>query len=310
MARVEGWASVVHGQASGVGALETVNRRASGDDMDAAVAVDTIVTTGMNPGSAIGIEGVPNLRDLGGWAASGGKVVSGQVYRSAEFSALAGSAATQFASLGIRTVYDLRTAGEREANANVVPAGTEYIIFDILADRPGAGPAQMLQVLSDPKAAEQLLGDGKAVAMFEESYRQFLSLPSANTGYRQFFSIISEKEHRPAVFHCTTGKDRTGWAAAALLMLLGVSDEDVMKDYLLTNDSLVPALQPMVDKFASIGGDPDLLKPVVGVQREFLEAARDEMTSKYGDIETYFTKGLGLSSQTIDTLRKELVVAS
>ena len=278
--------------------------------MDAAVASDTIVATGLNPGSAIGIKGVPNLRDLGGWAAPGGRVVTGQVYRSAEFSGLGGPAAADFASLGIRTVYDLRTKDERDANANVVPTGTEYIIFDILADKPGAGPAQMLQVLSDPKAAEQLLGAGKAVAMFEESYRQFLTLPSATTGYRQFFSIISEKEHRPAVFHCTTGKDRTGWAAAALLMLLGVSDEDVLTDYLLTNESLVPALQPMVDKFASIGGDPDLLKPVVGVQKEFLEAAQEAMESQFGDVETYFTKGLGLSSQTIDRLRAELVVTA
>ena len=95
--------------------------------MDAAVAVETIVTTGVNPGSAIEVEGVPNLRDLGGWATPNGKVVSGQVYRSAEFSALGGPAAAEFASLGIRTVYDLRTAGERDANANVVPTGTEYI---------------------------------------------------------------------------------------------------------------------------------------------------------------------------------------
>lgn len=278
--------------------------------MSDSLASDTVVTTGVSPGVAIGIEGVPNLRDLGGWAAPGGKVRSGQVYRSAEFSGLAGSSAEEFSSLGVRTVYDLRTADERAANANILPTGTEYIVLDILADRPGAGPAQMLQVLSDPKAAEQLLGDGKAVKIFEESYRQFLSLPSAITGYRQFFTILAEKEHRPALFHCTTGKDRTGWAAASLLLLLGVREEDVLADYLLTNDSLVPALQPMVDKFASIGGDPRLLAPVIGVQTEYLDAARAEMEDRFGDVETYFSKGLSLSSQTIDGLRSSLVVAA
>ena len=271
---------------------------------------DTVVTTGINPGAAIGITGVPNLRDIGGWAASGGSVRSGQVYRSAEFSGLEGSAAEEFAALGVRTVYDLRTGDERTANANVLPTGTEYIVLDILADRPGAGPAQMLQVLSDPKAAEELLGNGNAVKIFEESYRQFLSLPSATTGYRQFFTFLAEKEHRPALFHCTTGKDRTGWAAASLLWLLGVSDEDVLAEYLLTNESLVPALQPMVDKFASIGGDPQLLAPVVGVRKEYLEAARTEMESRYGNIEAYFSTGLGLSAQTIDTLRSDLVVSA
>ncbi len=278
--------------------------------MDHQVAVDTVVGTGVNPGSALVIEGVPNLRDIGGWATAEGRVVTGQVYRSAEFSALAGSAASEFSALGIRTVYDLRTADERTANANVVPTGTEYIVLDVLADRPGAGPAQMMQVLSDPSAAERLLGDGKAVKIFEESYRQFLTLPSARTGYRQFFTILAEKEHRPAVFHCTTGKDRTGWAAASLLLLLGVAEEDVLADYLLTNESLVPALQPMVDKFASIGGDPELLEPVVGVQREYLDAARTEMESTYGDVETYFSTGLGLSAATIDSLRSNLVVTT
>ena len=278
--------------------------------MSETLASDTVVTTGVSPGVAIGIQGVPNLRDLGGWAAAGGEVRSGQVYRSAEFSGLGGPAEKEFATLGIRTVYDLRTADERTANANILPTGTEYIVFDILADRPGAGPAQMVQVLSDPKAAEDLLGNGKAVKIFEESYRQFLSLPSATTGYRQFFTILAEKEHRPALFHCTTGKDRTGWAAASLLMLLGVSDEDVLDDYLLTNESLVPALQPMVDKFASIGGDPQLLAPVIGVRKEYLEAARAEMESRYGNVEAYFSTGLGLSAQTIDALRSQLVVAA
>ncbi|MET0672254.1 MAG: tyrosine-protein phosphatase [Microbacterium pygmaeum] len=276
--------------------------------MSQSPAADTIVSTGISPGMAIAIEGVPNLRDLGGWATGGGEVRSGQVYRSAEFASLAGVPADEFASLGIRTVYDLRTTDERAANANILPLGTEYIVLDILADKPGAGPAQMLQVLSDPKAAEQLLGDGKAVRMFEESYRQFLSLPSAITGYRQFFTILAEKEHRPALFHCTTGKDRTGWAAASLLLLLGVSEDDVLADYLLTNDSLVPALQPMVDKFAAIGGDPALLAPVIGVQTEYLDAARTEMQERFGDIETYFSKGLGLAPRTIDALRSDLVV--
>ncbi|GAA1520557.1 protein-tyrosine phosphatase [Agromyces terreus] len=275
-----------------------------------ATTSDTIVTTGISPGVAIDIQGVPNLRDVGGWSAAGGKVKTGQVYRSAEFSGLNGTAADEFAQLGVRTVYDLRTADERTANANILPTGTEYIVLDILADQPGAGPAQMLQVLSDPKAAEQLLGGGKAVKMFEESYRQFLSLPSAIAGFRQFFMILAEQEHRPGLFHCTTGKDRTGWAAASLLLLLGVSDDDVLADYLLTNDSLVPVLQPTVDKFASIGGDPALLAPVVGVTKEYLEAARAEMEAQFADIETYFSRGLGLSSRTIDSLQNDLVVAS
>jgi hypothetical protein len=85
----------------------------------------------------------------------------------------------------------------------------------------------------------------------------------------------------PAVFHCTTGKDGTGWAAASTLLVLGVSTDDVFADYLLTNDQLLPTLQPLLDQFRSIGGDPELLMPVVGVQKEYLQTVLDEIHKRY-----------------------------
>ena len=108
------------------------------------------------------------------------------------------------------------------------------------------------------------------------------------------------------MFHCTTGKDRTGWAAAATLLLLGVPYDDVMKDFLLTNEQLTPYLKPVADKFASLGGDPRLLDPVLGVRKEYLQAGIDEMRARYGDIEGYFTAGLGLDGPAIDALRSAL----
>ena len=246
---------------------------------------------------------VPNLRDLGGWPIPDGHVRYGLLFRSAEFSDLRGDDAAAFARLGIRTVYDLRTQAERAKQPSQVPPGTEYVVLDILKDSSQAGAAQLLAVLGDPKAAEAMLGGGKALALFEESYREIVSLPSALVGYRQFFSAIAGEEHTPAVFHCTTGKDRTGWAAASTLLLLGVSTDDVFADYLLTNDQLLPALQPVLDQFRSIGGDPDLLKPVVGVRKEYLETALDEMQKRYKTIDGYFSQGLGLDAATIGKLR-------
>ena len=80
--------------------------------------------------------------------------------------------------------------------------------------------------------------------MFERGYREIVSRPSALSGYRAFFTTIAQDAHRPALFHCTTGKDRTGCAAAATLPLLGVSAEDVLYDYELTNRDLLPAMKP------------------------------------------------------------------
>ena len=266
-----------------------------------------MTTSTFTPGASIAIPTVPNLRDLGGWRTRRGTVRRRQVYRSAEFSNLAGADQAAFVGLGIRTVFDMRTQAERAQEQNTLPEGVAYVIVDILRDATGAAPAQLLAVLADPKAAEEMLGDGKAVKLFEHAYRQIIALPSARDGYAEFFRALADREVRPASFHCTTGKDRTGWGAAALLLLLGVSYDDVLKDYLLTNDQLLPAVQPILDRFASAGGDPRLLLPVVGVQKEYLNAAMDEMTSKYVDIETYFTEGLRLAPEEITALRQDLI---
>lgn len=255
------------------------------------------------PGTQIPIATVPNFRDLGGWTTSSGRVKPGVLFRSAEFADLSGDDLAAFGALGIRSVYDLRTADERSANPNTLPDGIEYIALDILADAAGAGPAQVLQALADADTARETLGDGKAVALFEEAYRQIVSLPSALAGYRQFFLDLADEAHRPAVFHCTTGKDRTGWAAVAFLSLLGVSDEDIRTDYLLTNDQLLPSMQPLLDQIAARGIDIELLRPVIGVQTEYLDAALDEMRTRYGTIDGYFADGLGLDAATTAQIR-------
>jgi len=262
------------------------------------------------PGQSISIATIPNLRDLGGWPTPDGKVRSGLIYRSAEFANLGGADASAFAKLGISSVYDFRTEAERAAQPNVVPGGVEYVAIDILADSTDAAPAMLLKVIDDPPAAEQALGGGKALSLFQGSYREMIDLPSARAGYKQFFEQIANPEHRPALFHCTTGKDRTGWAAASLLLLLGVSREDVFADFMLTNEQLLPMTKPVSDHFASLGGDPAVLAPVLGVQEEYLDAAIAEMNSKYGDIDRYFADGLGLDSATIDNLRTTFTEAS
>ncbi len=254
------------------------------------------------------IETVPNIRDLGGWQArEGTRVRSGLLYRSAGLDRLQGDDEVIFAGLGIRSIYDLRTKEERELQPDRIPPGTEYVVADVFKDATDAAPAQLLKVTSDPRLAEEMLGNGQAVPLFEWGYRKIMTLPSALAAYERLFSDLSSDEHRPALFHCTTGKDRTGWAAAALLMLLGVPDEVVMQEYLLTNELLLPALKPVFDRFESMGGDPELLMPVLGVRREYLETALDEMRLRFGTIEGYFTDGLGLDAGVIQALRDALI---
>jgi len=259
----------------------------------------------------IEIASVPNLRDLGGHRSVDGRVVrSGLLYRSTELSKLRGDDLAAFAALGIRSVYDLRTAAERSAQPDRLPEGTELVVVDVLQGLPGVAPAQVLQLLSDPKAALEAFGSGRAVTIFENAYREIVRLPSALDGYRVLFSDVADESNRPALFHCTTGKDRTGWAAAALLLLLGVPLDDVMDDFLLSSRYLLAAYQPVLDRFRELGGDPELLMPVIGVRRQYLEAALDEMRSRFGSIEDYFETGLGLDARVQAALAAALLTAA
>ena len=260
------------------------------------------------PGQRIDVPSVPNLRDLGGYpVAGGGRVKPGQLYRSVELSHLHGDDLTAMGKLGIRTVIDLRTAGERSAEPDVPLPGAESVVCDVLADEKRAAPATMMQALGDPAAAQEVFGDGKGAALFEMGYREIVSLPSALSSYRTFFETVAQDGRRPLLFHCTTGKDRTGWATAATLLFLGVSREDVFGDYLLTNRDLLPALQPIYERFRDAGGDPRLLDPVFGVDAAYLTAALDEMHARFGSIEGYVTDGLRIDEPTQQRLKRELV---
>ena len=262
------------------------------------------------PGANIGIRSVPNLRDIGGYATMrGGRLRVGVLYRSAALGQLTDADRPAFGALSLRTVFDLRTKDERASEPDPALPGVRAVALDVLADSAGAAPAQLLSVLSDPAAAARMLGGGRAVPLFQRAYRDIVSLPSALQSYRQFFSDLAAPGARPALFHCTVGKDRTGWAAAATLMLMGVSGDDVMADYLLTNRDLRPALQPLLDQFERSGGDPRLLLPVLGVQPDYLETAIVEMHSRFGSIEAYFRAGLGLTGDTLSALRAALIEA-
>lgn len=254
------------------------------------------------------IASVPNLRDVGGYATcDGGRVRKGLLYRSEQLGHVAGADMPELAGLGLKKIYDLRTAAERAALPDEVPAGAQDVVEDVLADAKGAAPAQLLQLLADPPKANIMLGGGKIVQVFEQSYREFISLPSARMGFAQMFGELADAANLPALFHCTTGKDRTGWAAAALLTLCGVSDESVVEDYLRSNDFIMPEYQAMIDKYVGLGVEKDILLAILGVRREYLEAAFAAMRAEFGGITDYFAKGLGIDQAIQQVLRAHLV---
>ena len=259
---------------------------------------------GESLGLALGMDTVPNLRDVGGYKTRDGKTVArGVAYRSDTFNPMSAEEIKRLERLALKNDYDLRTNAEVKAMPDELPPGVEYHQLNVLADEKGAAAAELEALLHQPKKANKVLGDGKIEAMFMQVYRAFITLPSAKQSYRALFQDLANPEMAPGVFHCTTGKDRTGWAAAALLTLLGVPAETVMADYMRTNDYTLPQFQHAIDAFVAGGGERSIALAVLGVKPEYLEASLDEMQKQYGSIESYFSEGLGIDTAGQQALR-------
>jgi protein-tyrosine phosphatase len=258
---------------------------------------------GLQPGQSLGIymgmTQLPNLRDLGGYQTLEGKfVVRGKVYRSNELYAINEDDLIKLQKLKLKSDYDLRTPAEISAQPDRVPAGVKYFELDVMADENLiVTPAQIEALFQNPKLASEKLGGTEGVeGDFIALYRSLVLLPSAQKSYRTLFLSLLNSSSEPEVFHCTNGKDRTGWAAAALLTLLGVPKEEVLSDYLRSNEYLLPMHQRAIDAFVSGGGDPGVPVAIFGVKREYLQAAFDQMYQRYGTIEKYFSEGLKINS--------------
>ncbi len=252
--------------------------------------------TAVSPRTNLGIASVPNFRDVGGYMTADGSVVRrGVAYRSDQLNPITAGDMKKIAALNLKYDFDLRTAEERAAKPDELPAGVEYVWLDVLADANGVSAAEVQETLKDPKRANEALGGGKAAAAMVQSYREFITLPSANAAYHRLFVKLGEAD-QPSLFHCTTGKDRTGWAAAALLTLLGVPKEEVYEDYLRSNEYILPAYKTYIDRFVAGGGDPSIAHDILGVKAEYLQASFDEVKARYGSIESYFEKGLGIDA--------------
>jgi protein-tyrosine phosphatase len=225
-----------------------------------------------------------NFRDLAAHVSA--PLRRGRLYRSDHLGALDEDDAQAIRALGITRVLDFRGVNERTAAACRLPE----VHVHSLAIEP-----TIVQVLSDLMAAGHDLTGADVVAHMRDTYRGFVR--NSTHRFAEFFALLLESDE-PTVFHCTAGKDRTGFAAVLVLRALGANDDEVMRDYMLTNELLKPA---------AIRGDwalPEHAAQVLyGVQPAFLDAALDEIAANWGGMQNYLRVGLGLGEAESQRLR-------
>jgi len=245
------------------------------------------------PGRQLPFKKVLNLRDLGGYTTVTGRTVNyGCFFRGPQLKAISDPEDVElFKSLGIRLNFDFRSSMERENHPDPDYPGMERIEMSAILDAAGK------EINFDPNQSLLALGAQKVEDILAEMDLFYCRMPFNNDAYKRFFKEI-RMENVPLYFHCTAGKDRTGIAAALLLLTLGVSREDVTRDYCLTNEYRAPVMakvrEGLSEEFLAHPRIEEFLQTSIGVRKELLDRALNAIDRVYGDFSTYIKAEYGI----------------
>lgn len=242
----------------------------------------------MDPYSrSLNLAGASNFRDLGGYAGEGGQPVRWRrLFRSDHLAALTAHDTMALADIGLTRALDFRGDAERAAQAYELP----NVRYHALSIEP-----TVVQRAKEMALAGEQMTAPVAVRLMQDTYRAFVANNARQ--YAQLFEHLLEND-APLVFHCTAGKDRTGFAAALILMALGVSRPAVMQDYLLTN-GLYRRPQSLVST-----APEEVLNVIWQVQENFLDAALDAVDADFGGFERYLAQQLRVGDSERQRLRQ------
>ena len=249
------------------------------------------------PAELLRLSSADNFRDVAGTGEGyptrdGGRVRRGVFYRSNELQ-LTHADAAALAGLGIAAIHDLRSRPEVDAHPDVEVPGAVWHHVEV------AGiPMEMVDGLHDTAAAERVM---------REVYEGFVRSAASRASYAELLTALATGEP-PQLFHCTAGKDRTGWAAALLLEIADVDRDTILADYLLTNE----VSSATREKYLALVGEHlgqdkvAVYEPTMVVEPEYLHAAYDAVEADFGSVDGYLRDGLGLDDATVAALRERL----
>ncbi len=252
-----------------------------------------------------------NLRDQGGYRTEDGGVIrTGLLYRGGHMADLDDSQRDTYQALDLATIVDLRR--HDEIDKRPTPTFGDETNLHCSVSEGDSAFAQMAGFLEDPDAADRIVAAG--AGYYERIITHNLSR------FKPVFGALLDPDRLPALFHCTAGKDRTGFTGAAILTWLGVPQDVVMADFLLSNEVRRPyterrAKELRVQLAATRGVEPvdiperevQAFRTLLSVSESYLLAVHEAVAERYGNWDQLRRKGLGIDDSTFERFRQAVV---
>ncbi len=267
-------------------------------------------------------EGLANCRDLGGFIGINGlKTISKKVYRSNSLDALSENDIVTFErDIKLAYVVDLRSESESKTHPDKLLKGAAYLILPF----HGAGSLgdpyphkdyklSDISLMNNIRFLYSLDEKGWAMDAMKKNYHDKINDSTAKNSIKAFFELLANLEDGGALFHCHEGKDRTGILAMLYLGLLGVKDDDIIDDYLASNDYLSyrkKERKRYFDEVAHLAKDDPMYQSLIdlaGVNESWIKEAMNEVY-RFGGYERYLVEQVGLSKEAITKIRASYLV--
>ncbi|WP_139488093.1 tyrosine-protein phosphatase [Brevibacillus dissolubilis] len=249
-------------------------------------------------------DGVANFRDAGGFGTEDGRMMKkGMLYRSDDLCKLSQHDIARIEQLGIKLIVDLRTPNECKSKPSRIPkqSGIETIHASMQHESQTYSRSEFFRLLTQkPKELD-------FAAIMKDVYQKMAH--DRKQQIQQIITALSDEKNYPAIIHCTSGKDRTGFVAATLQLLAGVPYQTVMEDYLLSNEHIGPRAKKMEQAIRWISLfriTSEQMKPLFEVRYDFLDDVLQDVLRTHGSIEEYLCQACEIDRSKVVRLRELL----
>ncbi len=260
---------------------------------------DTVVRSRLEHADGeVTLSGIHNFRDVAGPGyrlTPSGTMARGIVFRSAAISATGGDVGV-LERLGVTTIVDLRTEMEIAQQPDVPVPGAQNVEIDILQGNSTAATLMNSGIVTVEEARSEMA----------RTYELFVQGADERTAFGRAITTVAGSTGA-SIVHCSAGKDRTGWTSAILQLLAGVSQEDVVADYLISqkntaelNDAIMQLVRVKMPHQA------DAIEVLMGVEEANIRRSLSALDSEFGDIRRYLVEGAGVDADVVDDLGARL----